>query len=128
MRDLYESNAFGWLNTQISELKEDIRKLDQKIDTVLKLCYETSMEVKVLTEVKNTLRRDVDKLTSGAEVLVSDQQERTGMIKTVKTLFTFRNAIIFFVGFVFATAQQTNGSQKKSLEVEQLDQNKISSN
>lgn len=128
MRDLYESNAFSWLNTQISELKEDIRKLDQKIDTVLKLCYETSMEVKVLTEVKNTLRRDVDKLTSGAEILVSDQQERTGMIKTIKTLFTFRNAIIFFVGFVFATAQQTNGLQKKSLETEQLNQNKILGN
>jgi len=101
------------LNKQILELREDVRKLDQKIDSLLKLCYETHADVKVLNEIKNTLRRDVDELTTGAKSLASEKQERAGMAKLAKALFTFKNFMIFFVGFVFAIAQHAGEFEKK---------------
>ncbi len=101
------------LNKQIFELREDVRKLDQKIDSLLKLCYETHAEVKVLNEIKNTLRRDVDELSASAKVLGSDKSERVGMVKITKALFTVKNFVIFFVGFVFAVAQHAGELEKK---------------
>lgn len=101
------------LNKQIFELREDVRKLDQKIDSLLKLCYETHAEVKVLTEIKNTLRRDVNELATGAKSLASEKQERVGMAKLAKALFTFKNFMIFFVGFVFAVSQNAAEFEKK---------------
>lgn len=108
-----DASVIHLLNKQIFELREDVRKLDQKIDSLLKLCYETHADVKVLNEIKNTLRRDVDELSASAKVLGSDKSERVGMVKITKALFTVKNFVIFFVGFVFAVAQHAGELEKK---------------
>ena len=108
-----DASVIHLLNKQIFELREDVRKLDQKIDSLLKLCYETHADVKVLNEIKNTLRRDVDELSESAKVLGSDKSERVGMVKITKALFTVKNFVIFFVCFVFAVAQHAGELEKK---------------
>lgn len=116
MNDKNETNIIALLQNQIFELKEDIRKLEKKIDALLKLCYETHSEVKVLNEIKNTLRRDIDNLTKGSEILTSDKKEREGMIKVTKAIFTLKNGLIFFVGFIFAIAQHTHELEKEFVD------------
>lgn len=111
--DTQDNQVIAILHKAIFELREDVRKLDQKIDSLLKLCYETHADVKVLNEIKNTLRRDVDELSESAKVLGSDKSERVGMVKITKALFTVKNFVIFFVGFVFAVAQHAGELEKK---------------